>query len=922
MNLRRLISKQFKILCAAGVLGLTLGASTGQAATQAQIDTAIQDGLAWLDTQQNADGSFGNWSYPNYFYLANTATAVLAFENEGHFPGGGSAYSTNVEQGFDYLFTLAVKIGINNQTVGYPGRNDNPDSNGNGQGVYFNQTSYTYETGLVMQAIVASNTPDRLVTTGPCSGMTYRQVMEDLVDFVAWAQIDSSPGRGGWRYVYCNNGQDPWGWTYNYADNSVSQWPVLGLVAAEQWGIAAPAFVKSELAYWVTYIQNNDGGSGYDSPNDGYWNSNPSRTGGLLVEFFYLGDTSQTDRVKTALAYLNTHWNDALSGWNGNKSHPYAMFSVFKGLELLQVPEIANAPANADTPAGDWWGDYAEHLVNAQSPGGFWSGYEYWGPYLATPWDIVILQASVFPVSVDVVVPGVSCDLTGYEVSITYRVERFTANGTLSVYRDDTLYDTVTLTDFKGEATRTYNVAPETVGDHTWRAVLVVTGGGITTQTEDAAGGTVYETPIVSGIPDQVAPFVTFDLDSYQTCACPDVEWSASGVPAGWSVSIDIDNVVTVTAPEGASDAAGITFTAIFHWDGIDCLGSDTATFFPNRPPIAHPGKLYPDEEYEVAEGGSIVLDGSLSSDPDGDAIVSYAWDFDGDGTFEVPGATPTFSAAGMDGPMDVYVHLKVCDEHGACSVGTTEVEIENVAPEVTITAIPAIVPVNTTFGVSASFTDAGTPDTHTAACVLGDEGGVPHAGTVSETGGTGTVQASSAGTVPASHIDYALPGIYTVAMTVADDDGGTGTATATVVAYDPSAGFVTGGGWIESPAGAYKADPSLTGKANFGFVSKYQKGATKPTGQTEFNFQTAALNFHSSSYDWLVVTGGTKAQYKGTGTINGTGNYRFILWAQDGVEDKFRIRIWTETDSVETDIYDNGFDQAIAGGSIMIHAR
>jgi hypothetical protein len=40
-------------------------------------------------------------------------------------------------------------------------------------------------------------------------------------------------------------------------------------------------------------------------------------------------------------------------------------------------------------------------------------------------------------------------------------------------------------------------------------------------------------------------------------------------------------------------------------------------------------------------------------------------------------------------------------------------------------------------------------------------------------------------------------------------------------------AGFVTGGGWIDSPAGTYTADPGLSGKATFGFVSKFKKGAT-----------------------------------------------------------------------------------------------
>lgn len=40
--------------------------------------------------------------------------------------------------------------------------------------------------------------------------------------------------------------------------------------------------------------------------------------------------------------------------------------------------------------------------------------------------------------------------------------------------------------------------------------------------------------------------------------------------------------------------------------------------------------------------------------------------------------------------------------------------------------------------------------------------------------------------------------------------------------------------------------------------------------------------NFHSENFSWLVVSG-YKAQSKGTGTINGAGNYDFTLTAYDG---------------------------------------
>ena len=152
------------------------------------------------------------------------------------------------------------------------------------------------------------------------------------------------------------------------------------------------------------------------------------------------------------------------------------------------------------------------------------------------------------------------------------------------------------------------------------------------------------------------------------------------------------------------------------------------------------------------------------------------------------------------------------------------------------------------------------------------------------------------------------------------------------ILVYDASAGFVTGGGWINSPAGAYTADPSLTGKATFGSVSKHQKGATVPSGNTEFQFQAGGFNFHSDTYDWLVVNqGGDNAQFKGSGTVNGALDsngkaYKFMLWAGDGTglngEDTFRIKIWWEDTAGEHVVYDNGTEQAISGGSIVIHTK
>jgi hypothetical protein len=179
----------------------------------------------------------------------------------------------------------------------------------------------------------------------------------------------------------------------------------------------------------------------------------------------------------------------------------------------------------------------------------------------------------------------------------------------------------------------------------------------------------------------------------------------------------------------------------------------------------------------------------------------------------------------------------------------------------------------------------------------------------------------------------YSAAGVYTVTASLLVNGVEAGSAEFQyVVVYDPSAGFVTGGGWIDSPEGTYPADPGLLGKATFGFVSKYLKGAIVPSGNTEFQFKAGDLNFRSSLYEWLVIAG-ARAQFKGSGTINGAGNFGFMLKVVDAAltpstdVDLFRIKIW-DKDVSDAVVYDNGLGAAddsdpttaIAGGSIVIH--
>jgi hypothetical protein len=76
-------------------------------------------------------------------------------------------------------------------------------------------------------------------------------------------------------------------------------------------------------------------------------------------------------------------------------------------------------------------------------------------------------------------------------------------------------------------------------------------------------------------------------------------------------------------------------------------------------------------------------------------------------------------------------------------------------------------------------------------------------------------------------------------------------------------------------------------------------------------------------------VVAEARAQFKGSGTINGQPGYGFMSTAIDGDRlggnqpDRFRIKIWEVASGVV--VYDNQDgtgDAAVQGGSVLIHAK
>jgi len=342
-----------------------------------------------------------------------------------------------------------------------------------------------------------------------------------------------------------------------------------------------------------------------------------------------------------------------------------------------------------------------------------------------------------------------------------------------------------------------------------------------------------------------------------------------------------------------------------------------------------------------INEGDWVTLTGAIVDPGVQDLItVTVSW---GDGNSDLVtlglGRAFTLTHQYLDDnpsgtPWDIYTITvtAVDDDGGSSDAASTSVTVNNVPPTVgPLTGAPADpIPVNTRITVTAVFTDPGIRDTHTVTVYWDWDTYNPN---VTTSPSSTLTLSNGERSFTASYV-YSQAGVYTIRAVVADDDGGSGEVIYQyVVVYDPSAGFVTGGGWFWSPKGACQLSwcQDAEGRANFGFVSKYQKGAKVPTGQTEFQFQAGNLNFHSDAYQWLVISG-PKAQYKGTGTLNGVSGYGFLLTAWDGQvsggggQDKFRIKIW---DSYGNVVYDKqmGADDAadpttVIQGSIVIHTK
>ncbi len=303
----------------------------------------------------------------------------------------------------------------------------------------------------------------------------------------------------------------------------------------------------------------------------------------------------------------------------------------------------------------------------------------------------------------------------------------------------------------------------------TGTATCVYTGSGTFTasvRVTDGDGGSTFATTQVrvTNLAPAITNVVGLDVNEGDTTT---VTITASDIGGGaLTYRFDFDNDGTYDVQK-ATNAANWTYTtdgvktvAVEVCDSNNACDQDSTTLTVSNvaPLIADVSGL------DINEGGTTTV--TIDADDVGGDVLSYRFDFDNNGTYEVQqsssSASHTYAQDGLK-----TVNVQVCDSANACVLGSTTLNVANLAPMITAFPTPAAVNENSagaSVALSATASDAGIDDVLTYAFDCTSDG----TDDVTNTTGTATCV-------------YAASGTYTATVHVSDDGGGTAFASTQV---------------------------------------------------------------------------------------------------------------------------------------------
>lgn len=693
-----------------------------------KINMAIDEGLWYLHTTMSRNtfpGGAPGYGQPYGWWVdssnvhAATGAAVDAFQVHGSKVNGdydGDPYVETVQRALNYLLYYTYTMNISLQPAG------DPDTNSNGIGLYTG-SNYTYVAGICMVALASSGAPNRVAAVGGANvyGRTYADIVQDMVDYFAYGQVDAAYGvyRGGWRYGANNSS----------SDMSTTQWGPLGMKAAEDnMGayVTVPPFVRTELAFYLTAAQNtalnnDNGGFAYTYVGGTHW-YNVTKAGAGIICHEFLGTPLTDPEIESAIGFIYRHWNDTGTSWDHTKLHgnSYGMYAAMKAMripepDILEVTEYdyAGSPPQQTSNSFDWYytpagqdppyQGLATYCVNTQqTTGGDWGSWDdtvgsnrLYNAF-ATGWRVLILLKGV--TTTPPVAEICDCGEQEYDLNQTINLD-----GSCSYHPDPTRsivsyeWDLDNDGDFDDGSGVTATIPGGFPAEGYYTVRLRVTDdnplpdGGPQTDIDvcqvwvhppchdphaDANGPYIgwVNLPVTfdgsgSWDPDSTVLTYEWDLDNDGLFGTDDDDCfgqsdDAVGVNPTWTWTAPYTGVIGLKVTDDGCYASSTNYT------GYDV--DYTTVEIGNHPPVSDPNG-----PYQAQPNATITLDGSGSYDPDpGDSIVLYEWDLDNDGQFDdATGVSTPFTVGASIG--HVYdICLKVYDSYGEYDISCTTVMI------------------------------------------------------------------------------------------------------------------------------------------------------------------------------------------------------------------------------------------------------
>lgn len=307
--------------------------------------TTINEGLEWLRSKQNSDGS---WDYYDGPSDGMTALAALCFIQAG--------------LASDQVVIDAINYLIN-------GFEDDHDTNIPGK-VIQRSGHMTYETAMAAIALIAFNAT--LLTYDTHLSTLIDEVIEWLVytqNDETWGVNPNEPWYGGWRY----------GYDHHSSDLSVSQWVILALAAYKYedpllWGKVQTFVERCRGGYWDStgsFIP--DGGFTYTPSSQDWRNmgggSYGSMTGAGIWGLFLSGLSPDNSYIVAALDWIGSHRPEEIVGQNpetGRTEFEYYWYLCASKAFLM-----------AGREQDQWWYDLITeylntHMIADSSTSAYW----------------------------------------------------------------------------------------------------------------------------------------------------------------------------------------------------------------------------------------------------------------------------------------------------------------------------------------------------------------------------------------------------------------------------------------------------------------------------------------------------------------------------------------------------------------------